>query len=148
MQKERLKIIPAVYLVLIKDNKILLSQRYNTGYFDDNYSFPAGHLDENETLKQAMVREAKEEINVVLDPEDLELIHIINRKIPSDERLDFFFKARKWHGEPKIMEANKCNDLSWFELDNLPQNIIPYIRQAIDSLLNNIIYSEREGKEK
>jgi len=65
MAKERFKITPAVYLVLMKENKILLSQRYNTGYFDNHYSFPAGHLDGEETLKQAMVREAKEETGIV-----------------------------------------------------------------------------------
>lgn len=147
MAKERFKIIPSVYLVLIKNNKILLSRRYNTGYFDGNYSFPAGHLDGDETLKQAMIREAKEEIDVILDPADLELIHIMNRRISDNERVDFFFKAKKWQGEPKIMESDKCDDLSWFEFNNLPKNIIPYIKQAIDSFLNNIIYSEREGKE-
>jgi len=147
MQKERFKIIPSVYLVLIKDNKILLSRRYNTGYFDGNYSFPAGHLDGNETLKQAMVREAKEEIDIVLDPVDLELVHTMNRRIPNNERVDFFFTTRKWQGEPKIMEPEKCDDLRWFKLDNLPSNIIPYIKQAINSFLKNIIYSEREGRE-
>jgi len=147
MPKERFKLIASVYLVLIKNNKILLSRRYNTGYFDGNYAFPAGHLNGNETLKQGMVREAKEEIGVDLEPNDLELIYVMNRKIPNDERLDFFFSTKKWQGEPKNMESDKCDDLSWFELSNLPKNIIPYIKQAIDSILNNIIYSEREGKE-
>ena len=147
MQGERFKIIPAVYLILVKDNKILLSRRYNTGYFDGDYSFPAGHLDGNETLKQAMLREAKEEIDVLLDPADLELVHTMNRRIPDNERVDFFFTAKKWQGEPKIMELDKCDDLSWFELNSLPKNTVPYIRQAIDSFLNNMIYSEREGKE-
>jgi len=144
MPKERFKLIPSVYLILIRDNKILLSRRYNTGYFDGYYSLPAGHLDGNETLKQGMVREAKEEIDVVLEPADLELVHTMNRKIPNDERVDFFFVAKKWQGEPKIMEPHKCDNLSWFELECLPKNLIPYIKQAIDSFLNNIIYSERE----
>ena len=148
MAKERFKITPAVYLVLMKENKILLSRRYNTGYFDNYYSFPAGHLDGEETLKQAMVREAKEEIGIVLDPSDLELIHTLNRKIPGNERIDFFFTTKKWQGEPKIMESEKCNDLNWFELNNLPGNIIPYVKQAINSFLDNINYSEREGEEK
>jgi mutator protein MutT len=147
MPKERFKIIPAVYLVLIKENKILLSRRYNTGYFDNYYSFPAGHLDGNETLKQAMVREAKEEIGIILDPLTLELIHTMNRKIPNNERVDFFFTTKKWANEPKIMEPEKCDDLKWFELDNLPENIIPYIKQMIDSFLSNINYSEIENEE-
>ncbi|MBZ1345456.1 MAG: NUDIX domain-containing protein [Candidatus Nealsonbacteria bacterium] len=148
MKKERFKLIASVYLVLIKDNKVLLSRRYNTGYFDGNYSFPAGHIDGNENLKQGLVREIKEEIGINLDPQYLELIHVMNRKIPDDERLDFFFTTKKWQGGPKIMEPEKCDDLRWFDLDNLPKNIVPYIRQAINSILNNIIYSEREGYEK
>lgn len=95
-----------------------------------------------------MVREVKEEIGVDLELDDLKLIHVMNRKIPNDERLDFFFSTKKWLGEPKIMETDKCDDLSWFELDNLPENIVPYIKQAIDSIVNNIIYTEREGPEK
>ena len=147
MPKERFKIIPAVYLVLVKDNKILLSRRYNTGYFDNYYSFPAGHLDGEETVKQAMIRETKEETGIVLDSSDLKLIHTMNRRIPNDERVDFFFTVEKWQGEPKIMEPEKCSDLSWFELNNLPNNIIPYIKQVIESYLSGIIYSEREGEE-
>ena len=147
MIKERFKIVPSVYLVLIKDNKILLSRRYNTGYFDTYYSFPAGHLDGGETLKQAMIRETSEEIGIPLGSDDLELVHTMNRKMANNERVDFFFVAKQWQGEPKIMETDKCDSLDWFELDKLPENIIPYIKQAIDSFLNNIIYSEREGEE-
>lgn len=147
MAKERFKIIPSVYLILIKDNKILLSRRYNTGYRDGEYSLPAGHLDGVETFKQAMVREAKEEIGLILDEINLKLAHTMNRRIPNNERIDLFFIARKWQGQPKIMEPEKCDDLSWFDLNNLPKETIPYIKQAIDSFLNKIIYSERQGYE-
>lgn len=79
MKKERFKFIPSVYLILLKDNKILLLRRYNTGFRDGEYSFVAGHLDGNETLRQAMIREAKEEANIELDLTDLELVHTMNR---------------------------------------------------------------------
>jgi len=147
MRKERFKITPAVYLILIENNKILLTRRYNTGYFDGSYSFPAGHLEKDETLKQAIIREAKEEIGVSLGLLDLELVHAMYRRILNDERIDFFFTIKKWQGKPKIMEPDKCDEASWFELDNLPKNIIPYIKQVIDSFRNNIFYSEREGTE-
>jgi ADP-ribose pyrophosphatase YjhB (NUDIX family)/deoxycytidylate deaminase len=141
-KKERFKITPAVYLVLIKDNKILLSRRYNTGFHDGDYSLPAGHLDGNEPLLQAMIREADEEIGIKLSPENLELVHAIHRKMPTEERVSFFFRADDWEGEPKIMEPEKCDGLDWFDLDNLPDNLIPYVRQAIDNLKENKSYSE------
>ena len=56
----------AVYLILIEDDKILLQRRFNTGYKDGNYSLPAGHLDDNESITQALVREVKEEIDLDL----------------------------------------------------------------------------------
>jgi len=144
MSKERPKVIPTVYLILVKDNKILLSRRFNTGFADGKYSFPAGHLDnDEETFKQAIIREAKEEIGVEIV--DLELVHVMHRKQlePTNERrINLFFIASKWRGEPKIMEPNKCDDLSWFEIDKLPNNVIPYIKQAIDCLKNKITYSE------
>ena len=148
MTKERFKVVPSVYLILTKNNRILLSRRYNTGFFDGYYSFPAGHLDGGETLKQAMVREASEEIGIPLDLNDLELVHTLNRKMLNDERVDFFFTVKKWQGQPEIMEPDKCDDLAWFEFNGLPENTIPYIKQVIDSYLNNINYSEREGEDK
>lgn len=140
--KERFKLIPTVDLILMKDNKILLSRRCNTGFYDGDYSFPAGHLDGNETMIQAMIREAKEEIGIDLNPEDLKLVHVMHRKEPSEERVNFFFTAKKWGSKPKIMEPHKCDDLSWFEFDNLPNNVTPYIKQAISCFRNKIFYSE------
>jgi ADP-ribose pyrophosphatase YjhB (NUDIX family) len=142
MTKERFKIIPTVYLILLKGNKILLARRYNTGFHDGEYSFPAGHLDGNETMVQTMIREAKEEIGVSLSPSDLQLVHVMHRKEPNEERVNLFFTAKNWESEPKIMEPHKCDDLNWFDLDNLPDNIIPYIKQVIACLRENKFYSE------
>lgn len=58
------------------------------------------------------------------------------------ERIDVFLIADKWNGEPQNTEPHKCDDLSWFPLDNLPKNVIPYIRQALECVKNNIFYSE------
>lgn len=146
MKKNRPKVLPTVYLVLVKGNKILLSRRHNTGFQDCNYSFPAGHLkDDEETLSQAMVREAKEEVGIEITSADLELVHAMHRrqKTPTSERrINLFFTARKWKGEPKIMELDKCDDLQWFEPDNLPDNTIPYVKQAINCIKEAAAYSE------
>jgi len=141
MAQERFKLIASVYLLFVKDGKILLLRRANTGYEDGNYSLVAGHLDAHESLTHAVVREAKEESGVDIDPNDIEVKTTMHRK-QNDERVDFFFEAKKWRGEPKNTEPDKCDDLSWFALNNLPVNTIPYIRQAIDCYRKDIIYSE------
>jgi ADP-ribose pyrophosphatase YjhB (NUDIX family) len=113
---------------------------------DGMYSFPAGHLGgDEETLSGAVVREAREEVGVEIDVADLELVHVMHRKQrkPTDERrINLFFVAKKWRIEPRIMEPDKCDDLGWFELDDLPDNTIPYVKQAISCFRKNIEYSE------
>ena len=142
MIKERHKIIPASYLVLIKNNKILLQRRFNTGYEDGKYSLVAGHVDKGETFTEAIIREVKEEAGITLQAEDLSVVHVMNRNIESDERIDIFFTAKKWTGNIENKEPNKCDDLSWFDLDDMPDNVIPYIKEAINCLKKKITYSE------
>lgn len=141
---ERFKITPACYLVLVNDNKILLLRRCNTGYEDGKYSVVAGHLEGNESFKQAMVREAKEEANIDLKPEDLNVIHVMHRStVDNDnERIDVFLSANKWDGEIKNLEPDKCDDLKWFDLDQIPENVIPYIGSALECIKNKVFYSE------
>jgi len=141
MPKDRFKVIPTSHLILVKDGKILLLRRFNTGWSDGQYSVVAGHLDGNETFLQAMIREAKEEAGIELSQEDLEVVHVVHRK-SNEERIDFFILAKKWKGDPKNMEPHKCDDLNWFEMDKLPENTIPYIRQAIDCFRKGTFYSE------
>lgn len=140
-----MKNVPASYLVLLKDNKILLLRRYNTGYEDGNYSMVAGHVDPGETFTQCLIREAGEEAGILLKPEDLKVVHIMHRNSGmsvNNEIVDVFFIADKSAGKIENKESHKCDDLSWFELDNIPANIIPYIKQAIKNINDNIYYSE------
>lgn len=137
--KERYKFICAVYLLLIKENKILLLKRANTGYKDGNYSLVAGHMDGNETIKQAMIREAKEEAGITIEEENIEIVTFLHRKT-DPERLDFFLKCDKWSGEVINKEPNKCSELNWYDISNLPSNIIPYIKKAIENYQNNIMF--------
>lgn len=147
MTKERHKEVPASYLVLIKEGKVLLLRRFNTGYMDGKYSLPAGHVDRGETFIQCLIRESKEEIGIDLKPVDIKIGHLMHRYSGGegeDEgyRIDVFFTAEKWQGSPEIREADKCDDLSWFDLDNLPENVIPYIGQALNCIKEKVLYSE------
>lgn len=58
------------------------------------------------------------------------------------ERLDLFFEATKWEGDIVNNEPEKCDDLSWFDADNLPQQMLPFIRLVIKDVENGINYSE------
>jgi 8-oxo-dGTP diphosphatase len=123
----------AVYLIMIEENKVLLIRRFNTGWMDGMYSLPAGHIDGNETVQTAMSREAKEEINLDILPEDLSVLHIMHRK--SDyEYFDFFLETKKYTGILKNNEEDKCDEIKWFSIDSLPENTLTYIKEAFKQI--------------
>lgn len=132
MSKKRFIAPVTIHMFFVQNDKILLLRRYNTGYEDGNYSVVAGHLDGGETVKQAAVREAKEEAGVSLQEDDVEIVGVMHRKA-GDERIDFFALIKNWKGEIQNLEPHKCDDLRFFSLNELPTNIIPYILRAIDN---------------
>ena len=142
--KQYHKIICAAYLLPEKEGEVLLLRRLNTGFEDGSYSLVSGHLNDEESVRQAMIREAKEEAGIDINPEDLELVHVMHRnELNGDEaRIDFFFKCRSWQGDITNMEPEKCDDLSWFSLNELPINIIQYIKTALEHVNKGQFYSE------
>ena len=142
---ERKMTIPASYLVLEKDNKILLLRRFNTGYEDGKYSLIAGHLEDDESLTQCIIREAKEEAGITVNEEDLRVEYVLHRNSgleKNNQRIDVFFTTNKWIGKIENKEKDKCDNLSWFSKDQLPKNIIPYIKDSINKINNKINYGE------
>jgi 8-oxo-dGTP diphosphatase len=134
--------VGSAYLMLIRDGKILLLRRANTGFEDGNYGLPAGHLDGNETAREGCAREVREEIGIHVEPLDLKLAHLSHRKAAHDERFDLFWTTSQYSGEIQNMEPEKCDDVSWHPLDALPTNTIDYIRKAITHSQGGIVYSE------
>lgn len=96
--EERFKLYSATYLILIKDKKILLLKRLNTGWQDGNYSLISGHLDGKETVTESMARETKEESGININPEDLKVTHTMHRISHDREYVDFFLTTTKWQG--------------------------------------------------
>ncbi len=136
--------IIASFIVLKKDDQVLLAKRQNTGYHDGDYSLVAGHVELGETYTQAIIREAKEEANIDLIPNKLVVTYIQHRKSQTDgsERVDAYFLAEEWLGEIKNLEPEKCSDLNWFSIDKLPENIVPAVRHALECIQKDIHYSE------
>lgn len=144
----RFKISVAVFVFFIKNEKLLLIKRSNTGWMDGYYSVPAGAIDGGEVLIKAARREVKEEIDIEVKESDLELVHTIHCLTHGKEWLGVFFVANEWKGKPKINEPHKHCELKWVSMNSLPENIIPYVKQAVNSYAKKIIYSEYQSLSK
>ncbi len=130
-----------VHMLFIRENEILLSRRFQTGYMDGYYSLPAGHLDGGETIIQAAIRESREETGTSIAPQDIAFASVIHR-LEEEERIDFFVWVRRWDKEPSNTEPHKCDDLRWFTLSSLPTNLVPYVNQGITNALQAVPFDE------
>ncbi len=142
MSSPRFTLRSAVYLMPMRGREILLLRRFNTGWMDGHYSLIAGHLDGDESVSQAMIREAKEEALIKVAVADLIPATTIHRKSPDAEYVDFFFVTTKWQGEPTIGEPDKCDQLAWYPIDDLPDLTLPHISEAISNYHKKTTFSE------
>ena len=123
----------AVHMIIIKDNKILLQKRKGTKLWDGYYALPAGHIDENENQYDALIREAKEELGIVVDSKKIISSYTVLRrnyfKIDGKQLepyIDYYFEIHDYVGIPKIIEKNKCEELLWSDINDLPEPFINY----------------------
>jgi 8-oxo-dGTP diphosphatase len=137
----RAKFPVTVHLFFFREGKILLIRRFNTGYRDGEYSVPAGHLDGDETIVAAAMREAREEVGLQLDKDDILFSSVMHRK-EDEERVDFFVYVRAWKNEPFNNEPDKCDELIWVEFKSLPENTIPYVKRGIENHLDGVAFDE------
>jgi len=140
---ERNAHVPASYGLFIRDNKIFLIRRANTGYKDGQYMVPAGHVEAGETYSDALRREVKEEAGVELLEGSFAFVHLMNRLSGTkSQRADVFFRIDHWETEPFNNESEKSDGADWFDLDNLPENTVDYLKFALDCIKKGEMYSE------
>lgn len=138
---ERFRIPCAVHVLLLRGGEVLLLRRANTGYQDGNFSTIAGHLDGDEEVLAAAMREAREEAGITLDPADLRMVGVMHNRGEDYEYIDFFVAAERWGGAIVNAEPQKCAELTWYPLDHLPLNTIPYVRRALEHYQRGIWFT-------
>lgn len=132
--------MPVAAHLLLRDDegRYLFMRRANTGYADGQWSVPAGHVEQGETLVQACRRETIEEIDVDLAIRAFTPV-LIQHKYDTDgeERIDVFFRADLPAGSrARIAEPQSCDMLAWRQLDGPPIPLIPYVANALDMIVS------------
>ncbi|HEY3001403.1 MAG TPA: NUDIX domain-containing protein [Kribbellaceae bacterium] len=140
---ERYRVVPASYVVLRRGEQVLMLLRSGTGFMDGYWAVPAGHVEDGESALEAALREAREEVGVTVAPGDLLPLCAMHRTQrngnPIDERVDFFFTASVWTGEPRLLETDKAAGLDWFDLAALPDPVVPHEQVVLDALRAGVV---------
>ena len=101
-------------------------RRANTGFMDGWYVMPGGHCDAGETVADAASRECLEEARVRVASVEPRIV------MPFSAGVDFIFEATAWDGAASIGEPDKCDDLVWADLGDLPEETAPFVVRALE----------------
>ncbi|MEV6330439.1 NUDIX domain-containing protein [Streptomyces sp. NPDC051909] len=136
--------VVGVHLLLEHEGQVLLGLRHpDSAYAGGIWHVLAGHC-EDESATACLVREAWEEAGLVIEPGDLELAHTVHvvDALGDQPRLQLFFRARRWEGTPELREPDKCVTWRWWDAEELPEELVPYTRAALDGVLAGRPYTE------
>tara|TARA_B100000579_G_scaffold381801_1_gene350570 strand:- start:41 stop:412 length:372 start_codon:yes stop_codon:yes gene_type:complete len=99
-----------VAAVIRKNNKYLIVQRNRKKHLGLKWEFPGGKVKENETFEEALLREIKEELNIIINLHDK-----ITEEKYKDEKIDIllhYYLCTQVGGTIQLIEHE---DLAWVE---------------------------------
>ena len=129
-----MKTLNVVVAIIHKDDKILATKR-GYGEFINQWEFPGGKIEENETKEEALIREIKEELNIEIEITNFALD--LEYQYPTFYLKMSCFDCIIKNGTPKLLEHNDARWLSKDELDDV--NWIPADIAAVDYLKETMV---------
>ncbi len=137
MEPNRFMVRCAVHLFLVNDGKILVEKRKNRDYGNHQLDVIASHIKENETVIDAIIRTAKEEVNITIQKEDLKIIQVMQQKSDPYEYINYFFLTDTYSGELKNNDVDYCESIEWVDFQYPIENMMAYINFAIKNYQEN-----------
>ena len=130
-ESKRARFAVLVHVALLKSGEVFLLKRQNTGVMDGSYCFPGGHMEHGESLKEAALRECREEVGV--QPSNLDPISIFSYRDGGNQGVNFVFLAECWSGRPLVSEPENFSGGDFFSLKALPEPIPEWVRDTVKS---------------
>lgn len=146
---DREKFLCSIYIIIRnKNNEILLQRRANTKLWCGFLALPAGHVDKGENVYDALIREAKEELNIDVCINDICDTFVVNRRnVELSPYFDVYFEINNYNGEISINEPLKCLELVWCDINDLPYDMITFEKEAINNNMEGIKFSVTRADE-
>lgn len=146
---DREKFLCSIYIVIRNENnEVLLQRRANTKLWCGFLALPAGHVDIGENVYDALIREAKEELNIDVCINDICDTFVVNRRnVELSPYFDVYFEISNYNGEICINEPLKCLELVWCDINNLPNDMITFQKEAIVNYLNGVKFGVTRADE-
>jgi len=133
-------------LLLDKDNKVLLLHRSPSNTMPNHYGLVGGKVEFGEKPQDAAIREAQEEVGVILKREDLEFVNVYygTTTIGKCNCVVFTYVARSWQGTPTNLEPEKHTAMAWWPRDQLPAPLLRIHKPILEAYKNGVRYIEEK----
>ena len=117
---------------IFDDTGRLLLIRENYGR--RRYGPPGGQIEAGESPRQAVIREAREEICARVDVEGLIGIYYFSGREPW---LAFAFRCRIQSGQPAVPPTGEIAQVGWFDPDDLPSPLTNLLPRVLPDAVGN-----------
>ena len=131
--QHRRRVVVDVILLLMRNGRILLRERANTGYGDGAYEPPSAELADRETIVETAIRVALA-AGIVICGEHVSLAHVMH-DVSGSGRIAFFLSVSGWTGQPT------SPDVRWFPVGDLPTNMLDRARVALRNYADGMRFS-------
>ena len=129
----RRRVVVDVILLLMRNGRILLRERANTGYGDGAYEPPSGELADRETIVETAIRVASA-AGIAIGGENISLAHVMH-DVSGGGRIAFFLSVSGWAGR------SASPDVCWFPVGDLPTNMLDRARVALRNYADGMRFS-------
>jgi mutator protein MutT len=123
-------------IIVNKDGALFLAKRGKDARNEKHkWEFPGGSVEFGETLANALVREVREEYGFVINV--IQLLDVVDHILPDEKQhwISPTFLCRYKRGKPRILEPHKCEEIGWFNLNDIPaKKMTMASRKSLDSL--------------
>ncbi|MBI1188170.1 MAG: NUDIX domain-containing protein [Alphaproteobacteria bacterium] len=132
MPSSRLVLVVAAALV-DADGRVLIAQRPDGKSLAGLWEFPGGKVEPGEAPEAALVRELREELDVVVEPDALEPYAFASHAYADFHLLMPLYVVRRWRGAPVAQEHAA---LVWAKPQDLRAHPMPPAdRPLVDALI-------------
>lgn len=123
-------------ILLTHGNDILLIKRSKKcTSWPGFWALPGWKLDAGELFREAALRELTEEVGIIASVSDIERELCITTRSFSGVKTYYFGVLDDWNWIPENKELSKIEEIWFFSITSLPENIVPHHMRAIQELL-------------
>lgn len=111
--------------VITENGKVLLVR----GKGGSKFKFPGGHIDDTEKIREAVVRECREETSIEVEVQGEPHFYLFQK----DEKTDIILVNYRAEVISGIARPNtEIEEVQWFDLEQLPENLFDNVKIVLN----------------